>query len=691
MDEDKLCYRRNKVEEIERILDEDVIDLWALRELCLTEGGLINDSLRRKIWPMFVGIDSGHDSLLLKPISKPAAGSRRKKYRHLDGIDIVDPSSIIQKGFKKQVMAKCLDARQIDLDIGRCTWHLLSGSQRSRRRQMRNKHRKKISALLKRKQRRLGNLINLVLIQSYANSFSDFDENRLRYYQGYHDIACIFLSALGGISDPYARLHSEADNNKTNETGSFQQAVMASKTAKAMGLDLPSKVLLEVSQSHLGDAMKSDFECLTSALRLIVMPLIYHFDPEVHNHLKMSHMEPFFCFSWIITWFSHDIRDTSLVKRLFDVFIVSHPLMPVYMSIAMVLHPSNREEVLNTECDFAALHKTLTNLPRNSCSVGWRFVGGGYISGEDDSQDREVREEVREVSVETASLMSDDLDRESLYGDDGSLAPSLSESTFSGHESTRVPFQELIDLSIKYMRHLPPRSLIKLAHKHHGKDAFAFDKTSSVNLFQPPSSWALRATSTSLKNCVHDRDTFKKDPTTENGGKNNKNSYPRATIACGMGLEENNTFLTQLCHRKKLHVCAVIVGIIAISYGIIASQKQTVPVEMIHSVGETIAQSICIREKDMYDFEKILIREKNVDTVLINNEMLSIDIKRLEENDEELHQNETSNNFQDLKITPVEDQQIPIRRPGIRPGQLIKNMANSAKAALAKEAEAVVL
>ena len=405
------------------------------------------DSLRRRIWPRLVGIDSMQDSLLLKPIGATgkSAATRRKKYRHLDGIDVVDPSSVRNKGFKKQVMAKCLDARQIDLDIGRCTWHLLSGSQRSRRRQMRNKHRKKISALLKRKQRRLGNLINLVLIQSYANSFNDFEENRLRYYQGYHDISCIFLSALGGISDPYARFHSETD--KTHETDFFQQAVTASKTAKAMGLDLPTKVLLEISQSHLRDAMRNDFELLTSALRLIVMPLIYHFDPEVHNHLKMCHMEPFFCFPWIITWFSHDIRDTSLAKRLFDVFIVSHPLMPIYMSIAMILHPSNREEVLNTQCDFASLHKTLTQLPRNSCSVGWKFVGGGYISGEDDSQDREFRE----VSVETASLMSDDVDKESLYGDDVSVAPSLSESTFSGHDSSRVPFQELIDLSIKYM------------------------------------------------------------------------------------------------------------------------------------------------------------------------------------------------------------------------------------------------
>jgi hypothetical protein len=32
----------NKIEEIEQIIAEDEVDLWALRELCLSEGGLIS-------------------------------------------------------------------------------------------------------------------------------------------------------------------------------------------------------------------------------------------------------------------------------------------------------------------------------------------------------------------------------------------------------------------------------------------------------------------------------------------------------------------------------------------------------------------------------------------------------------------------------------------------------------------------
>ena len=43
----------------------------------------------------------------------------------------------------------------------------------------------------------------------------------------------------------------------------------------------------------------------------------------------------FFSLSWVITWFGHVIQDSALVTRLVDVFLASHPLMPIYVS-AMV-------------------------------------------------------------------------------------------------------------------------------------------------------------------------------------------------------------------------------------------------------------------------------------------------------------------------------------------------------------------
>jgi len=95
-------------------------------------------------------------------------------------------------------------------------------------------------------------------------------------------------------------------------------------------------------------------------------------DIEVHNHLVDADMEPFFCLSWIFTWFAHDVPDTQLVKRIFDFFIVGHPLVLVYTALSMMTHPYNRRLISETDCDFAALHQCLASLPKHSCQVGYK-------------------------------------------------------------------------------------------------------------------------------------------------------------------------------------------------------------------------------------------------------------------------------------------------------------------------------
>ena len=159
------------------------------------------------------------------------------------------------------------------------------------------------------------------------------------------------------------------------------------------------------------------------------MPLIAAFDGEVHSHLFDCDMEPFFALSWIITWFAHDVRDTAVVKRLFDFFLVSHPMMPVYMSVAMTIHPLNRIEILGTDCDFACVHNALANLPKNSNDVGWKYIPGDvscYVDKDDD--------DISVVSLDP-----------SLQGtDDDSVISST-------NPKARVPFQELIDLSVSLM------------------------------------------------------------------------------------------------------------------------------------------------------------------------------------------------------------------------------------------------
>jgi hypothetical protein len=44
---------------------------------------------------------------------------------------------------------------------------------------------------------------------------------------------------------------------------------------------------------------------------------------------------PYYALSWILTWFSHDFEDYQKVVRLFDLFISSQALMPVFTACAV--------------------------------------------------------------------------------------------------------------------------------------------------------------------------------------------------------------------------------------------------------------------------------------------------------------------------------------------------------------------
>lgn len=42
-----------------------------------------------------------------------------------------------------------------------------------------------------------------------------------------------------------------------------------------------------------------------------------------------------FALSWLITWYGHVLKDFSTIVRLYDFFLATHPLMPVYFGAAV--------------------------------------------------------------------------------------------------------------------------------------------------------------------------------------------------------------------------------------------------------------------------------------------------------------------------------------------------------------------
>jgi Rab-GTPase-TBC domain len=508
------------------------------------------DDIRRRAWPLLVGLHQ-ESSTSAAPATTAATSSTRS--RAVGRPPLVPPSSssapVIGPSLTSKideprsssrlprppprVSQQSLDYEQIDRDVLRCTWHLLTGNQRLQRLQMdhlkwekENHHDKRVYRTIVKKQRRLGRLIDATLRRSMdehqssqgspvANVVENDDEalvslftiapqlwggaattsfthdppaQLLRYYQGYHDVACILMSTLGGASP---------------------EGILTSSPACGAGLELASATLYQLSQSHFRDCLQKDFTQLQTMLRLTVFPLLATLDAELHNHLYDAGMEPFFCLSWVITWFAHEIRDTALVKRLFDVFIVSHPLFSVYVAVAMVIHPRNREELLATDCDFAELHQCLASLPKNSSSVGWKYrPGDGYVSDHenDDDDDRTVstiQDDLFEGdfllvkgggSGGTTPLTSPLRSGSSVDGG-GALSDthSLVSTSLGSLNLIRVPFDELIDSAVQFMQQYPPRDLWTLARRYHGVQA-VLEMAGEMRSLQAPPSWAVAPT-----------------------------------------------------------------------------------------------------------------------------------------------------------------------------------------------------
>lgn len=67
-----------------------------------------------------------------------------------------------------------------------------------------------------------------------------------------------------------------------------------------------------------------------------------------------------FCLPWLITWFAHTLSDYRHVVRLYDFFLASHDLMPMYIATAIVLQKEKEllaEEEMEVCIVFSILSK----------------------------------------------------------------------------------------------------------------------------------------------------------------------------------------------------------------------------------------------------------------------------------------------------------------------------------------------
>ncbi|XP_028391703.1 TBC1 domain family member 20-like [Dendronephthya gigantea] len=146
----------------------------------------------------------------------------------------------------------------------------------------------------------------------------------LHYYQGYHDVAVTLLLVNGE--------------------------------------ELATALLEQISLHQLRDFMDHNME-RTSQMLALIHAIIEAADATLERFLRRCDVGHMFALSWLITWFAHVINDPDTIFRIFDFFLGTHPLMPIYLGAALVI--SHRDELLSCECEMSTVHHFLCSLPRH--------------------------------------------------------------------------------------------------------------------------------------------------------------------------------------------------------------------------------------------------------------------------------------------------------------------------------------
>ena len=139
------------------------------------------------------------------------------------------------------------DDRQISCDVDRSFWSLDVAKNWGERH-------------LHRKRAVLSDIITAVLCR----------HSKYYYFQGFHDIVSVLMLV-------------------------FKDNALAYATTEVL------------CDKYLFDFMRKDFSSLSKTMKLILV-LVRCDDDSLANFLESSGTEPYFATSWLITWFSHDIR-----------------------------------------------------------------------------------------------------------------------------------------------------------------------------------------------------------------------------------------------------------------------------------------------------------------------------------------------------------------------------------------------
>lgn len=302
--------RSQQIRSLDSALSQTPIPLEQIRQLSI--GGFEDDTRRKVIWPMLLGVD-------VKEMDEEAEQRRAAAAANAASTAgaIATPATKIPYDYSTGIIYEHKYYDQIEKDINRSMFHF------------------DITRAFKEKKRSASRLALGRIIHTIFSMHSE-----LHYVQGFHDIASVFLLVChDSSSDPSQPF---------------------SRHANARGEELAFRLTERLALLHIRDSLRPSLDTVVEVLSLI-FPLLRVADPIVHDFLVRTNVQSFFTLSWILTWFSHNLEHFQEVCRVFDFFLSSHPLMPLYATVALIIQL--RVGLLDLRNVAIRSHRQRNNLP----------------------------------------------------------------------------------------------------------------------------------------------------------------------------------------------------------------------------------------------------------------------------------------------------------------------------------------
>ena len=253
-------------------------DVRKLRHL--SGKGLVNNSIRRQVWPLLLGVKD----------VKNNSNSKEGSSKNLENSDEGECKSVGPYSLEYQKSETYI---QVKKDTERSMYQF----------DITKKYDKEERLI---EQKRLEAILHGIFCHNPD----------LHYTQGFHDICTVFYIVCG----------------------------------EKLGRQLSENL----AKRHLRDMVRDNLTVFQYISQLL-FPLVSLVDFELFEFLSKSQCTPFFSLSWLLTWFAHNIEKFDDICRLYDLFLASHPLMPMYFSVSLI--QSVKESLFQVECEFAMVHK----------------------------------------------------------------------------------------------------------------------------------------------------------------------------------------------------------------------------------------------------------------------------------------------------------------------------------------------